>query len=119
LQISTTMDDPDYAKQLKKLQNYAASPELPTLLQWRPAQVGHALAWKTTKDLFIGVAVVQVYNYKLNCAPNGNFINVDIGKFAKSKFQFFSGRPSDSNFSGDFSKLFSNMEILQREIAVT
>ncbi|KAF8441078.1 hypothetical protein L210DRAFT_3327519, partial [Boletus edulis BED1] len=63
--------------------------------------------------------VVQVYSYKLNCAPNGNYINVDVGKYVKSKFQFFSGRSSDSNFSEDFSRMFSNLEKLQHEIAVT
>ncbi|KAG6374107.1 hypothetical protein JVT61DRAFT_4751 [Boletus reticuloceps] len=99
------MYDPNYISQLKKLQNYAASPELPSLLQWKPTQAGHVLVWKTTKQLFVGVAVVQVYSYKLNCGPNGNFINPDVGKFVKSKFQFFSGRPSDSNFSDDFPKI--------------
>ncbi|KAF8438102.1 hypothetical protein L210DRAFT_808682, partial [Boletus edulis BED1] len=108
-----------YPEQVKKLQNYAASAELPSLLQWQRAQAGHALVWKTTKDLFIGAAVVQVYNYKLNCGPNGNFINPDFGKLAKSKFQFFSGRPSDAQFSNDFSKMFSNLEKLQKEIAVS
>ncbi|KAF8124055.1 hypothetical protein EV363DRAFT_1454834 [Boletus edulis] len=113
------MYDPDYPKHVKKLQNYVASPELPSLLQWQPAEAGHSLVWKTTKEPFIGVGVVQVYNYKLNCAPNGNFINLDVGKYVKSKFQFFSGRPSDSLFSDDFSKMFANLEKLQHEIAMT
>ncbi|KAG6379574.1 hypothetical protein JVT61DRAFT_10078 [Boletus reticuloceps] len=113
------MYDADYPNRLKKLQNYAASPELPSLLQWKPAEAGHALVWKTTKELFVGVAVVQVYNYRLNCGPNGNYINPDVGKFVRSKFQFYSGRPSDSNFSEDYLKLFSNLEKLQQEIAVT
>ncbi|KAF8436816.1 hypothetical protein L210DRAFT_3320577, partial [Boletus edulis BED1] len=114
-----TMYDPDYPKQLKNLQNYAASADLPILLQWKPAEAGHALVWKTTKELFVGAAIVQVYNYRLNCGPNGNYINPDVGTYVRSKFQFFAGRPSDANFSDDYSKLFSNLEKLQHEIAVT
>ena len=69
--------------------------------------------------MYIGVAVVQVLDYRLNCSPNGNFINPDLGTLEKAKFQFFAGRAADINFGDDFLKLYANLMRLQNDIAVT
>lgn len=113
------MYDSTYAYDLKKLSSYAASQPLPSLVQWKPAETGHVLVAKKTQELFIGVAVVQVFDYKLNCSPSGNFIRPDLGSLEKAKFQFYAGRPADINFGDDFQKLFANLTKLQQDIAVS
>lgn len=108
-----------YAADIKNLSNYGASQQLPSLVQWKPAEGGHVLVSKTTQEIFIGVAIVQVYNYRLNCSPNGNFINPDLGTLEKAKFQLFAGRAADVNFGDDFPKLYANLVRLQNNIAIT
>lgn len=112
------MNDHD-AHALKQLSNYAASPQLLSQVRWKPGEGGHVLVAKDTSKLFIAVAIVQVYDYKLNCGPNGNYIKTDIGSLENAKYQFYAGRPGDIIFGEDFPKIYSNLAKLQSEIAVT
>lgn len=113
------MYDNNYAANLKNLPNYGAQHQLPSLVRWRPAEGGHELILKNSGELFISVAVVQIFNYKLNCAPNGNHVNKKCGSLENVKFQFYGGRAADSNFGQDFKRLFTNLESIQNSIAVT
>ena len=115
-QFTANMDD---AHALKQLSNYAASPQLPSLVRWKPGEGGHILVAKDTSKLFVAVAIVQVYDYKLNCGPNGNFIKPDIGSLENAKYQFYAGRPADLLFGEDFPKIYTNLAKLQSDIAVT
>ena len=61
---------------LRQLSNYAASifRDGPAVVQWALEEAGRVLVTKSSKQLFVGIAVMKVWQFELNCAANGNFI---------------------------------------------
>ncbi|KAF8435169.1 hypothetical protein L210DRAFT_3506436 [Boletus edulis BED1] len=104
---------------IRQSSDYAAASHIPASVQWTPGDGGHILVNKSTKRLFVGRAVVHVYDHKLNCGPNGNFIKTDIGTFERAKFQLYAGKPNDVQFAEDFGDLFSNLKKIENMIATS
>ena len=120
ISLPLIMYDNDYASKLKKLPNYAAQQQLSSLIRWKlSAEGGHELVLKNSAEQFLGVAVVQVFDYKLNCSPNGNYVNTKFGSLETAKFQFYAGRAADANFGSDFDNVYTNLDKLQSIVAGT
>ena len=65
---------------LRQLSNYAVSSKMPAIVQRGHGEGSNVLVAKSRKQLFLGIAVVKVSEFKLNCAANGNFIDRSKGE---------------------------------------
>ena len=103
---------------LSRQQNYAAL-DISKRLEWHPSPLGHVVYDKKTDAEFVGITVVHVLDYQLNCGPLGNFQDVSVRKIEKAKYQLYGGRPRDASFSEDFLRVYHLLSTLQISTAFT
>ncbi|KAG1725937.1 hypothetical protein EDB19DRAFT_1753791 [Suillus lakei] len=100
--------------------NYLVSAQILQRCEWTPGATGHILTDKITDEPLIGIAVVHVFDFRLQCSPSGSFFNKDYGTLDKAKYQFIGGRPHNANgFNEDFARTHTLLNNIQNLIAKT
>ncbi|KAG1728206.1 hypothetical protein EDB19DRAFT_1747731 [Suillus lakei] len=103
----------EHHRNLKQNPNYLVSAQILQRCEWTPGAIGHTLTNKTTDEPLIGIAVVHVFDFRLQCSPSGSFFNKDYSTLDKAKYQFIGGRPYNAN-----GIRFAQSTFEKREIAV-
>ncbi|KAH7916958.1 hypothetical protein BV22DRAFT_966752, partial [Leucogyrophana mollusca] len=99
------------------LKNYVAAAIVMANTTWKKTGTGNVLITKADQTDFIGITVGRVLEFKLNCQPNGNYLNLDYGSLEDAKFQFHLGRPLEAAFADDFDRAVEHLEKLQDKAA--
>ncbi|KAG1744482.1 hypothetical protein EDB19DRAFT_1618166, partial [Suillus lakei] len=75
---------------------------------------------KTNDEPFVGITVVHVFDFRLQCSPSGSFLNKAYGTLDKAKYQFIGGRPHNANgFNEDFARTYTLLNNIQNLITKT
>ena len=102
---------------------YGASAEFVASVVWGNARSGHVLLEKSPADQSRTNAVVSVVGRvvedRLNCGPEGNYVNKDFGKLETAKYQLRLAKPTDTPFAPDFDKVAENLKIIRTQRAAT
>lgn len=98
---------------------YGACPGFLQGLAWQEDKAGDVLVSKKT-DMNAVVSVVgRVPEHGLYVGADGNFINLQYGTLATAKFLMHLAKPNGTPFAGDYDKVVSNLEKIQKQIATT
>ena len=108
-----------YCSQLLLSRFYAAHPRYVQGTKWRTNCSGHVLANRLTSANAVASIVGWVLDYRLNCGPNGNYLNRGVGSLVAAKYQFLLCKPEKTPFAQDFNKALDHLEHLQSTIAST
>jgi hypothetical protein len=93
-------------------------------VRWANEKSGHVLLEKmekekSTRTKAVVSVVGRVLEDRLNCGPNGNFINKVYGSLRKAKYQLRLAKPTETPFGSDFDTVQDNVRILQAQRAAT
>ncbi|KAH9010818.1 hypothetical protein EDB85DRAFT_2232138 [Lactarius pseudohatsudake] len=58
----------------------------------------------------VGSIVGRVLDFRFACGPSGKFRVSEYAKMEKAKYQFFLGKPFQTEFADDFDKVVPNLE---------
>ncbi|KAG0696256.1 hypothetical protein DFH29DRAFT_879467 [Suillus ampliporus] len=107
-------DSTSYHRTMKENPNCAISPQIAQHAEWHPGGTGHIYMDKLTDDPYIGIAIVQVADFRLQCSPSGSYQDPQYGTLDKAKFQFIGERPRGANsFDEDFMRMYSLLSNIQ------
>ncbi|KAG2114425.1 hypothetical protein DEU56DRAFT_761835 [Suillus clintonianus] len=113
-------DFAEHHKNLKQNPNYSISSQILQKCEWTIGGTGHVFTDKNTDQPFIGIAVVQILDFRLQCSPTGSFVKPEYGTLDKAKYQFMGGRPHNANgFNEDFARLHTLLNNIENLIAQT
>jgi len=105
---------------LKQNPNYAVHSQILQRAEWRPGGTGHIFTDKATDKPFIGIAVVHIVDFRLQCTPTGSFLESKYGTIEKAKYQFIGGRTHGKNgFDEDFARTHDLFNNIQNAITVS
>ena len=108
-----------YRSQLFLSRFYAAHPRYQQGTKWRTDRSGHVLADRLNSANAVASIVGRVLEFRLNCDPNGSYLNRGVGSLATAKYHFLLCKPEKTPFAQDFDKALDHLEHLQSSIAST
>ena len=65
----------------------------------------------------VASVVGQVLDYRLNCGPNGSYLNRGVSSLIAAKYQFLLCKPKKTPFTEDFDKAAEHLDHLQAAVA--
>ncbi|KAG1893534.1 uncharacterized protein F5891DRAFT_1258773 [Suillus fuscotomentosus] len=105
---------------LKENLNYAINAKILQRAEWRHGGSGHILTDKDSDEPFIGIAVMHIVDFRLQCSPIGSFLGSKYGGMEKAKYQFIGGRTHGKDgFDEDFARTHALLNNIQNAIAVS
>ncbi|KAG1778015.1 hypothetical protein EV702DRAFT_1045025 [Suillus placidus] len=107
-------------KALKQNPNYAVHPQILQQADWRPGRSGHIFTDKASDEPFVGILVMHIVDFWLQCTPTGSFLESKYGTLEKAKYQFIGGRTHGKNgFDEDFARAHMLFNNIQNAVAVS
>lgn len=105
-----------YRSQLLLSRFYAAHPRYKQGTKWRSDRSGHILADRLSSANAVASVVGRVLDYRLNCGPNGSYLNRGVGSLVAAKYQFLLCKPEKTPFAEDFDKAAEHLDHLQAAV---
>lgn len=102
-----------YRDQLLNANCYAAADSFCTSFSWHSQRNGNILIDNKTKQNGVVSVVARVLDNRLDCTAVGNLGNRPVSNLPSAKYQILLGKPTDTVFADDFTKVLENLEKLQ------
>ncbi|KAG1776522.1 hypothetical protein EV702DRAFT_1198220 [Suillus placidus] len=107
-------------KALKQNLNYAVHPQILQHAEWHPGSSGHIFTDKDSDEPFVGITVMHIIDFRLQCTPTGSFLETKYGAIEKAKYQFIGGRTHGKDgFDEDFIRVHALFNNIQNAVAVS
>jgi hypothetical protein len=107
-------------KALKQNPNYAVNSQILQHAEWRHGGSGHIFTEKMSDEPFVGILVVHIVDFRLQCTPTGSFLGNKYGAIEKAKYQFIGGRTHGKDgFDEDFVRAQALLNNIQNAVAVS